>query len=111
MSVVLLTTSRRGDERSNRLVPVATQATYEELWVPAAEALGLQWIPLFEAGFPLERSDLPDVIRDLEKLRAFCLSSERHREMILERLDRLIEELNEIYEINGSDDDVEIFIG
>ncbi|AGP38702.1 hypothetical protein BE04_31845 [Sorangium cellulosum] len=108
MSVVLMTTSRQGDTRWNRLVPVAAQSTFKELWIPAAEALGLQWVPLFEAGFPLERSDLPDVIRELEALRAWCVSSESHRRGILERLDRLIDELNEI---SKSDHDVEIFIG
>ncbi|KYF90516.1 hypothetical protein BE20_05740 [Sorangium cellulosum] len=108
MSVVLMTTSRQGDTRSNRLVPVAAQATFKEFWVPAAEALGLQWVPLFETGVPVERSDLPDVIRELEALRAWCVSSESLRETILERLARLIDELNKI---NSSDDDVEIFIG
>ncbi|WP_437793350.1 hypothetical protein [Sorangium sp. So ce693] len=108
MSVVLTTTSRQGDTRSNRLVPVAAQATFKEFWVPAAEALGLQWVPLFETGIPVERSDLPGVIRELAALRALWVSSEPHREAILERLDRLIDELNKI---NSADDDVEIFIG
>ncbi|MGK3993526.1 hypothetical protein [Sorangium sp. So ce1024] len=108
MSVVLMTTSRQGDTRSNRLVPVAAQSTFKELWIPAAEVLGLQWVPMFETGFPVERSDLPDVIRELEALRAWCVSSESHRKVILERLDRLIDELNRI---SNSDDDVEIFIG
>ncbi|WP_437894602.1 hypothetical protein [Sorangium sp. So ce124] len=62
----------------------------------------------FETGIPVERSDLPDVIRELAALRALWVSSEPHRDVILERLDRLIDELNEI---NSSDDDIEIFIG
>ncbi|WP_234023162.1 hypothetical protein [Sorangium cellulosum] len=103
-----MTNPRGGDATSAHLVPVAAQSTFREIWIPAAVTLGLQWVPMFEAGFPVDRSDLPDVIRELETLRDFCLSSASLRESILARLERLIDELNKI---NSSDEDVEIFIG
>ncbi|WP_437675556.1 hypothetical protein [Sorangium sp. So ce131] len=108
MSVVLLTMPRGGDATSAHLVPVAAQSTFREVWMPAAVTLGLQWVPLFETGIPVDRSDLPDVLRELETLRDYCRSSASLRETILERLGRLIDELNKI---NSSDDDAEIFIG
>lgn len=108
MSVALLVTPRRGNSEASRLVPVATQDMFTTIWKPAAERLGLRWIPLFEGGTTVERDDLPDVLRELGVLRNWCVSSDSARELILGRIERLIAELQQILSTN---DDVEVFIG
>jgi hypothetical protein len=77
-------------------------------WRPAAETLGLQWVPMFEVGVTVERDDLPEVIGELDALRAWCTSSGSPGELILERVSRLVDELKRL---KDSCEDVIIFIG
>ncbi|HZH97877.1 MAG TPA: hypothetical protein VEX38_02815 [Fimbriimonadaceae bacterium] len=108
MSVSLLVTTRKSDSESDYMIPIATQEVFRLWWKTAAESLGLYWIPLFESGTTVARGDLPEVINELERLRQWCLSSEDLRNVILDRIDKLIDELNQI---SNSNDEMEVFIG
>ncbi|WP_409340629.1 hypothetical protein [Paenibacillus sp. MBLB4367] len=55
-------------------VPVAAEAFFAECWEPAAEALGLQWVPLFSTGIDVMKEDLPAVLDELARLKEWALS-------------------------------------
>ncbi len=54
MSVALLVRDHKDAEQ--RLVPVATQRTFVELWLPGASALSLEWVELMETGIDVTRA-------------------------------------------------------
>lgn len=51
-------------------LPVAAQKTFVDHWVPLAQTLGLEFVPLFKTGTILGIEDLPYVIGELELLAA-----------------------------------------
>lgn len=93
--VMLVSPSREGDVTHD--VPVAPFQTFREVWLPACEALGLKWVPMFETGIPIAIEDVPDVLAELRSLKAW-LAQPGNRDAasaIGERVDNLIEGLEE----------------
>jgi len=89
-------------------VPIAGMATFDQYWVPAVEALHLQWVPLFRTGFPVGNEDVPFILDELKVLRAsIARSGGEASEIVLPRIDRLIEELDAA----GRDPDLDLYIG
>ena len=112
MSVALLITYQNPG-KENRLVPIATERTFQEYWQPASAALGLQWVPLLQGGVPITTEDIPFLVDELGRLKNY-VSSESHpalpqdmANLILERVDTLLLELRHLQD----DKDAEIFIG
>ena len=92
-----------------RIVPVATQDVFKRYWLPGSEALGLQWVPLFETGIPLAQDDVPDVLRELRALDDWTrVHAPDAAAVIGARLERLIAELSGVV---GSSEQVKVFIG
>ncbi|MBZ4373718.1 hypothetical protein [Corallococcus sp. AS-1-6] len=102
MSVAILVTFKAKD-RDSLYIPVATQGAYHALWLPAAEKLGLKWVPLFENGPIIGVGDLPAVMDEFRKLRE-ALAGNPKNDSLLERIDSILEglsglDLNEVSEI------------
>jgi hypothetical protein len=109
MSVALSIRARGTSNAAPRIVPVATQEVFKRYWLPGSEALGLQWVPLFETGIPLGKDDVPVVLRELRALEARIQGNAPETvAVIAERLERLIAELSGLGE---SLEQVELFIG
>jgi hypothetical protein len=91
-----------------RTVPLATQSAFDQYWAPAADALALQWIPMFRTGLPLLQEDLDSVVGELKALekRIQSLGGEA-AESVLPRVGRILAEL----ELVRGDDGVELYIG
>jgi hypothetical protein len=53
-------------------IPVAAEAFFAEYWEPAAEQLGLQWVPLFSTGIDITKEDLPAVLDELARLKEWA---------------------------------------
>jgi hypothetical protein len=49
-------------------LPLATQIDFQKYWLPIAEALGLQWVPLFVGGVTLVPEDIPAVLYELGRM-------------------------------------------
>ncbi|NNB84418.1 hypothetical protein HI113_02080 [Corallococcus exiguus] len=92
MSVAMLVTFKAKD-RDSLYIPVATQGAYHALWLPAAEKLGLKWVPQFEDGPVVDVSELPALLDELRKLRD-ALASNPKNDSLLERIDWILEELS-----------------
>jgi hypothetical protein len=59
-------------DEKDRFLPVATQADFEEFWLPACSELDLKLIPLFETGYPvieLNRETIPSVVDELNQIK------------------------------------------
>lgn len=67
MSVGTLVTYRRA-ERKTQYIPLATEEEFHRLWLPLAQGLHLQWIPLFASGVLLTTSDFPAVLEELAQM-------------------------------------------
>lgn len=110
MSVSLLISPRQdGAAGVSRIVPIATQDFFRSHWMPIADALGLHWVRQFDTGVGIGNHDLRDVIDELERLRDSCGTAGDSGNLILERLEALINELRALQ--NNGHEDVEIFIG
>ncbi|TDG00242.1 hypothetical protein [Paenibacillus piri] len=64
------------DDERQYSVPVAAEAVFAECWEPAAEALGLQWVPLFSTGIEIAKEDLPAVLDELARLKQWALDQD-----------------------------------
>ncbi|QAT88028.1 hypothetical protein EJ065_6499 [Corallococcus coralloides] len=102
MSVAILINFKSTD-RAPHYIPVSTQGAYHALWLPAAEKLGLKWVPLFEDGPVVDVNDLPALMDEFRQLRDALADSPKN-DSLLERIDWILEELsgldlNEVSEI------------
>lgn len=88
-------------------IPIAALGTFDDFWMPIAEGLSLEWIPLFRTGLPVRHEDLPNIFKELAEVRKVVQASqnELQRAAVLPRLDRLVAELR------SSGPDVELYIG
>lgn len=104
MSISAFMPEPTGDYEKLFNVPVATEAFFGECWEPAAETLGLRWVPLFASGIDVTKADLPEVLEELAKLRQWAargLAGDRLA-LMLARLDRLVAELPKALERDGA---------
>jgi hypothetical protein len=74
-----------------KYVPVATQRTFTEHWLPLAESLGLEYIPLFIGGISLTSEDFPAVLRELEIFSGHAINAlpQEYAEVVAERAEFL----------------------
>jgi hypothetical protein len=71
MSVAVVITFRDEDAVGPSYLPVATEAIFSAHWLPAAERLGLVWMPLFQSGTTVAIEDIPTVRAEFEQLRDY----------------------------------------
>lgn len=109
MSVSLLITER-GD-KIKHIVPIATEEVFSRYWKPLSLDLDLQWVPLFQSGFFVDRLDIPFVLKELKEVYQ-CLPSWHPndmpadvRELVTSRVTRLISELEQLQDAS------EVYIG
>ncbi len=89
-------------------VPIAGMSIFDRYWVPAVEALKLQWVPHVQDRLPGGERRMPFILDELKVLRAsIARSGGEASEIVLPRLDRLIEELDDA----GRDPDQDLYIG
>ena len=96
MSVAALVTLKPGAAAQPGLpywkyIPVATQRTFTECWLPLAESLGLEYIPLFSGGISLTGEDFPAVLRELEIFSGHVTDAlpQQYAEVVAERVELL----------------------
>lgn len=65
MSISLLVSGKNIPEADWKNIPVATEETFEKKWLPISEELDLKYIPLFQFGFDIDASTLPNVLSEL----------------------------------------------
>lgn len=90
-------------------VPVASERFFINVWMPAAHALQLKYVPLFQTGLDLEKADLESVLIELHKLGEWVAlnNSSEVSASVHERIDLLIEALQRTFRSHGA----KIFIG
>ncbi|RYZ16291.1 MAG: hypothetical protein EOO70_04785 [Myxococcaceae bacterium] len=92
MSVAILINFKSTD-RAPHYIPGATQGEYHGVWLPAAEKLGLKWVPLFEDGPVVDVNDLPALMDEFRQLRDALADSPKNA-AILEHIDSILEEFS-----------------
>lgn len=111
MSVALMISNPVNQEEEHFCIPIATEAVFEEYWNPIIEELNLKWARWFQGGIEMRKEDLGIALGELDEIRCWLLAnknSERHEQM-LERLERLCEQLKMIFE--GGRKDIKVYIG
>lgn len=78
-----------------RVVPVSCSMPFEELWIPAAQTLGLELVPhLHDGTFTmLENEDIPKILDELRRLREYVADKEELA-WIAERIDDIVATFN-----------------
>lgn len=95
--------------QKSRILPIATEAAFQKYWQPGCAALHLQWIPLFQAGFPLKQEDIPLVIGELVQLKTWlsCNETAAVPQDVVTRIDLLTQSLQELC----AEPQAEVYIG
>lgn len=65
MSVAMIITDRN---REQRMIPVATERTYEDVWQTGARELGLDWVELMQTGIEITSENRTEIVRQLKRL-------------------------------------------
>lgn len=95
--------------KQTQAFPVATEDVFTRYWKPAASRLGLQWVPIFQTGLPLDAADIPFVIQDLQSLSKHLTDTpgmkipEDLAEEIKSRAEMLVNKLQEIEAVRGAE--------
>jgi hypothetical protein len=70
MSVSMLIEHENED---SRLIPIATEQTFKDYWLPISAKLNLIWIPLFQTGLSLGKDDREDVLAELSRFETYLI--------------------------------------
>lgn len=95
--------------KQTQSVPIATEDVFTRYWKPTATRLGLQWVPIFQTGLPLDTADIPFVIQDLQNLKEHLADApdmdipEDLAEEIKSRTQMLVNKLQEIVTDRGAE--------
>jgi hypothetical protein len=92
-------------------VPVAGQRTFDQVWAPAAENLGLYWMPQFSTGLSVEKSDMPAVRAEFIAMRDWFDANTPDRELADFLMGRADMAIRAIEETMRRSDDVKLSIG
>jgi hypothetical protein len=98
MSVAVIIDDPVTDDQRLVSIPVASEQVFNELWIPASQELGLEFVPLFLGGVVIGKEELDDVLLELSKLKAWTMDQVQTEEInqMRSRIDRLIDELPKI---------------
>ena len=73
MSVLLII--RKGEQDDHPItVPVAPESVFTDHWQRGAAALGLEWVPLCQAGTDITQEELPLLLDELARLKKWMES-------------------------------------
>lgn len=111
MSVAAFPLNEGRPNDTNFYVPVATEDFFEKYWKPAAEVLGLIWIPLFQFGLDITAEDMGSINTELDAIQEWgsnYMSSGDPKEHLLTRTNLLQTKLNTIF---AAQKDIRIYIG
>lgn len=92
-------------------IPVATEATFEAVWLLGADAIHADYVPLFQSGIEVTAPDADAVVGELIRLEGWLASASLDatvREQVLERAGRLRATITELFR---KSDRVKIYIG
>ena len=98
MSVSLMLTNK-SDRNQCRLIPVAIQQEFVEVWMAKCDLLGLRFVPMFDTGTVLEDDDIDFVIDELKKLTDFVSSSDDSMDSRL--IKRAVMDIEELTKVKG----------
>lgn len=103
MSVSAFIPHPENEEELGFNVPVASEAFFNAYWMPAAEELNLQWVPIFSTGIDISEEDLPDVLGELDRLKQWAAGrGGEEMEQMLSRIDMLMARLPQAFEREGA---------
>lgn len=96
-------------DRRDLYTPLITLSFFKRCWLPAIEALNLEWLRVFSMGLDLTKEYLPNVIDELHKIQKWGESnlSEGDYDYMLESITKLENMLKEAF----NHEDVVVFIG
>ncbi len=82
------------DSGAYEVIPIAASAYFVRHWLPACAHLGLRHVSHFHDGAlaALSSNDLPEIIAEIEMLRAWAMTNDT---FMLERIDGLLQALRE----------------
>ena len=76
-------------------LPISTEKDFQDHWMPIITELDLKWVRCFQSGIELEKEDIEEVLKELERLQDWIITykdNEQGKHM-LERLENLNETL------------------
>ncbi|EGO62382.1 hypothetical protein [Acetonema longum] len=101
MSVYAYILNAENDFEKSLSTPVAVEKFFNEFWLPAAEELGLKWIPTFSAGMDVTKEDVSEILDELSRLKKWAKKhqqmSQDDRTYMISRIELLEERLPQAF--------------
>jgi len=109
MSIAAMILNSENEFEKKFYIPVASEAFFEECWIPAIEELNLEWVNVFSVGLDMEKEDLPFVIKELTQIKKWAKTNlpNEKQDKIIERIELLEAELPITFQREGA----VVFIG
>ena len=109
MSVGAFISNPINDEERKFGFPISSEKFFNSHWLPACEVLNLRWIPCFSPGIDIYEEDIPEVIAEVNQLKAWAKInlSGTDLEYMTKRIDLLITQLPLAFTRDG----ISVFIG
>ena len=111
MSVSLMISNPINEDEQYLHLPISTERFFEDHWMPIIIELDLKWARCFQGGIELEKEDIKEVLKELDKMQNWIIAY-KHNDQgkhILERLKNINEALLDF--LNNSRDDLKVYIG
>lgn len=109
MSISVTISNPLSKEQQVINIPVATEASFRNLWQIGSSELGLTWVSLFDAGVEISKDDVGELIAELERLSIWAKERSHKQQEVVQMQDRIQRMINEIPKIVSQGND--IFIG
>lgn len=80
------------------LIPLATENAFHTYWKPAAEEMGLEWLPLFEYGICVEKIFFPEIIKEIQLFREWIVRQDINvdeQNHLLTRIDFILQSFHQ----------------
>lgn len=88
--------TRSSPKARQSVIPVATEATFDEHWRPACDALGLTFVSLFQgSGINLDAESAGEVVEELCAVLGWMVGTKRPK-TVIERVIAVREQLRKV---------------
>ncbi len=109
MSISVIVPNPSSREKQLINIPVATEATFRNVWQIGSSELGLTWISLFDVGVEISKEDVGELIAELKQLNIWAEERSPKQQEIVQMQNRIKRMIKEIPKIVSQGND--IFIG
>jgi hypothetical protein len=92
---------RHRESGEYQVIPVATSAAFRDVWLPACDRLGLEWVARFHDGSltTVAPHVIPEIVAELERMRVWA-TIQQEMSFVVEKIDVILQAIRDNDVIN-----------